>query len=223
MKTTQYKILTLAVLTALLSACGGGGGGSGSDIRPNYNGGGNNNNAGNTGNTSRPVSGSWQSAAANDKAEALSGDGAYVGIVDSGVNPDGAGLRHRNSRISKKVIDVDTNNLVDSTDANGHGTKMSEIILDTAPLTAINSGVNSPSSVYSSTGLVNLLLAMEQGTKIDVLNNSYGGDVSSNNITTEYGKDYERLKDSHLLPLYREFVNRDVLCSKPLAMKTKTS
>ena len=222
MKTTQYKILTLAVLTALLSACGGGGGGSGSDIRPDYNGGGNNNNnAGNTGNTSRPVSSSWQSAAANDKAEALSGDGAYVGIVDSGVNPDGAGLRHRNSRISKKVIDVDTNNLVDSTDAHGHGTKMSEIILDTAPLAAINSGVNSPSSVYSSTGLVNLLLAMEQGTKIDVLNNSYGDNVSSNNITTEYGKDYERLKDSYLLPLYREFVNRDVLVLKAVGNEDK--
>lgn len=218
MKHTPIKALTLAVLTALLSACGGGGGGSGSDIRPDYNGGGNN---GNAGNNNRPVSDTWQRAAAADKAEALSGDGAYIGLVDTGIKTDGTGLRDRNSRISKQVIDVDTNDLVASNDTVGHGTKMSEIILDTAPQAAINSGVNSPNSVYSSTGLYNLLLAMEQGAKVNILNNSYGGDVSSNNITVEYGKDYEKLKDSYLLPLYREFVNRGTLVLKATGNEDK--
>ena len=218
MKHTPIKALTLAVLTALLSACGGGGGGSGSDIRPDYNGGGNN---GNAGNNNRPVSETWQRAAAADKAEALSGDGAYIGLVDTGIKTDGTGLRDRNSRISKQVIDVDTNDLVASNDTVGHGTKMSEIILDTAPQAAINSGVNSPNSVYSSTGLYNLLLAMEQGAKVNILNNSYGGDVSSNNITVEYGKDYEKLKDSYLLPLYREFVNRGTLVLKATGNEDK--
>ena len=218
MKHTPIKALTLAVLTALLSACGGGGGGSGSDIRPDYNGGGNN---GNAGNNNRPVSDTWQRAAAADKAEALSGDGAYIGLVDTGIKTDGTGLRDRNSRISKQVIDVDTNDLVASNDTVGHGTKMSEIILDTAPQAAINSGVNSPNSVYSSTCLYNLLLAMEQGAKVKILNNSYGGDVSSNNITVEYGKDYEKLKDSYLLPLYREFVNRGTLVLKATGNEDK--
>ena len=218
MKHTPIKALTLAVLTALLSACGGGGGGSGSDIRPDYNGGGNN---GNAGNNNRPVSDTWQRAAAADKAEALSGDGAYIGLVDTGIKTDGTGLRDRNSRISKQVIDVDTNDLVASNDTVGHGTKMSEIILDTAPQAAINSGVNSPNSVYSSTGLYNLLLAMEQGAKVNILNNSYGNDVSSNNITVEYGKDYEKLKDSYLLPLYREFVNRGTLVLKATGNEDK--
>ena len=218
MKTAQYKILTLAVLTALLSACSGGGGGSGSDIRPDYNGGGN---GGNAGNNNRPVSGTWQAAAAADKAEARSGDGAYVGLVDTGIKTDGIGLRNRNSRISKKVIDVDTNGLVDSNDVTGHGTKMAEIILNAAPQTAINSGVNSPESVYTSTGLYNLLLAMEQGTKVDILNNSYGDNVSSNNITIEYGKNYEKLRSSLLLPLYREFVNRGTLVLKATGNEDK--
>ncbi len=218
MKTAQYKILTLAVLTALLSACSGGGGGSGSDIRPDYNGG---SNGGNAGNNNRPVSGTWQTAAVNDKAEALSGDGAYIGLVDTGIKTDGVGLRNRNSRISKKVIDVDTNDLVDSNDVTGHGTKMTEIILNAAPQTAINSGVNSPESVYTSTGLYNLLLAMEQGTKVDILNNSYGDNVSSNNVTIEYGKNYEKLRSSLLLPLYREFVNRGTLVLKATGNEDK--
>ena len=219
MKSAPFKTITLAVLAALLSACGGGGGGSGSDIRPDYNGGGNSNN--HAGNNNRPVSGTWQAAAAADKAEALSGDGAYVGLVDTGIKTDGVGLRNRNSRISKKVIDVDTNDLVDSNDVTGHGTKMTEIILNAAPQTAINSGVNSPESVYTSTGLYNLLLAMEQGTKVDILNNSYGDNVSSNNITIEYGKNYEKLNNSLLLPLYREFVNRGTLVLKATGNEDK--
>ena len=218
MKSAPFKTITLAVFAALLSACGGGGGGSGSDIRPDYNGG---SNGGNAGNNNRPVSGTWQAAAAADKAEALSGDGAYVGLVDTGIKTDGVGLRNRNSRISKKVIDVDTNDLVDSNDVTGHGTKMTEIILNAAPQTAINSGVNSPESVYTSTGLYNLLLAMEQGTKVDILNNSYGDNVSSNNITIEYGKNYEKLNNSLLLPLYREFVNRGTLVLKATGNEDK--
>ena len=126
MKSAPFKTITLAVLAALLSACGGGGGGSGSDIRPDYNGGGNGNN--HAGNGNRPISGTWQAAAANDKAEALSGDGAYIGIVDTGIKTDGIGLRNRNARISKKVIAVYDNELVDSNDTIGHGTKMTEII-----------------------------------------------------------------------------------------------
>ena len=220
MKSAPFKTITLAVLAALLSACGGGGGGSGSDIRPDYNGGGNGNN--HTGNGSRPISGTWQAAAANDKAEALSGDGAYIGIVDTGIKTDGIGLRNRNARISKKVIAVYDNELVDSNDTIGHGTKMTEIILDHAPQAAINSGVNSPSSVYSSTGLTNLLLAMEQGTKINILNNSYGDDTTSNNVSIEYGKNYEKLSNSYLLPLYREFVNRNVLVLKAAGNEDRT-
>ena len=224
MQNKQLKLISTSVLTALLSACGGGGGGSGisNGTTPNIN----INTPANNANTTQPIvlsSGTWQTASTEDRNNARTGDGAYIGIVDSGIQTNSLGLQNRNSRISKNVISTN-NTLTPSADLNGHGTRMAEIILDNASNVAINSGVNtslSDGSVEPIRGLSNLLRAMEQGTKVDVLNNSYGDDVTSNDVETEYGKNYTKLKNEVTLPYFREFVNRGVLVIKATGNEDK--
>lgn len=151
------------------------------------------------------------------------GQNVYVGLVDTGIRREAKGLVNRNQNIATKTIDYDNGQnpkLIDTFDNGDHGTGMSEIILDTAPDVAINSGSSNPATdqVYVQTiGLDNLLVAMKLGVKIDILNNSYGGNVQKDDVEEEYGKKYEKLQDyynSIYLARYKIFVENGVLVVK---------
>lgn len=213
----KRKILALAVSAALLSACGSGGGGSGASV-------GSNNNSGvssvrpsfDVSNTTNQT-GTYAEAALADKKAAVSGEGAYIGLIDTGIKRDAKGLVNRNNRISSKVIDYKINardQLVNSIDTDGHGTRMVEIMVDTANKVVVNSGVNSVGDVSAGYGAFNLLRAMDLGVKVDVLNNSYGFDVNSDNPQTEYGRNYHKIKNDGLAEYYKAFINRNTLVVK---------
>lgn len=242
----KMKSISLIVLSALLSACGGGGGGSGSngsglDIgshnQPNlieknnqnrreeinnstnstnndFNNQSNNssssqsenNNADSknsssvkvypTNNTQTVSQADWTyKQLSKTDLENAKGEGVYVGLVDTGLNREAKGLVNRNENITKKSIDFKTKKLVDSYDISEHGTGITEIILDTAPKVAINSGYSNPNRDHiSSVGLDNLLAATKTGAKVNIINNSYGSPVLSDDWETVYGKNYEHLK-----------------------------
>ncbi|WP_126497631.1 hypothetical protein [[Haemophilus] ducreyi] len=122
----QYKIITLATTTALLSACGGSSGGD--DVTHSQN--------------IAYGHGRYKDAAEQDKAEAK-GQGVYVGLVDTGIRRNAKGLINRNRNISRKVLSLDGKSKEDSKDEHGHGTFMTEVILDIAPNASINSAMNS--------------------------------------------------------------------------------
>lgn len=240
----QLKHLSVLVSIALLSACGSGGAGSGVGDGTGSGGGGTgsgNNSGSHTApqvfdydryiNTHEPYKavntaalgkGDYHQAAAQDKAVAMSGEGVYIGLVDTGLSLSAEGIKKRTDNISKKVLDSKQNRrLVNSTDTQGHGTSMAEIILDTAPAVAINSGINSGQSVSAYVGTNNLLRAMEAGTKVDILNNSYGHDVVFDNPIQEYGRNYQYIKADPTNLNYVEFVKRGTLVLKATGNEDK--
>ena len=147
------------------------------------------------------------------------GEGVYVAVVDTGIERNGVGLINRNQNISKKSMSINDGKLETTHDTlrtGGHGTAVTEVLLDTAPDAAVNSMVNSPAGqgTFSIAGLKNLLAALDTGAKADIVNNSSGLPVGSDDAVTEYGKDYKTLKEQPLLPYYRALVKRGVLVLK---------
>lgn len=191
----QYKIITLATTTALISACGGSSGGD--DVTHSQN-------------IARGYS-RYKAASVQDK-ERAQGQGVYVGLVDTGIDLNSKGLANRKHNISKYVIKDNTKEI--SRDDHGHGTLMVELILETAPSASINSAINSgKDGVYSISGLTNLLRANQVGVKVDIVNNSYGVDVKSNEPSEVYGTapDYTKIRNHDEIKLFKEFIDRGAL------------
>lgn len=229
----KMKAVSAMVLTALLSACGSGGSAGLDTSLPNSSGSqnlGNGNNHANTNhsesntNAQTTTSDNWTFKQLSDAdLKAATGEGVYVGIVDTGIRREARGLVNRNKNIAKKVIDENGKKLVDTFAIGDHGTIMTEVILDVAPDAAINSGTSNYNNgittdvkVNAYSGLRNLLVAMQSGAKVDILNNSYGAYVNSDDWKKEYGNRYEKLKfDSMItdvyIPFFKIFIDKGTL------------
>lgn len=229
----KMKAVSAMVLTALLSACGSGGSTGLDTSLPNSSGSqnlGNGNNHANTNhsesntNAQTTTSDNWTFKQLSDAdLKTATGKGVYVAVVDTGIERNGVGLINRNQNISKKSMSINDGKLETTHDTlrtGGHGTAMAEALLDIAPDTAINSMVNSGSGggVYSISGLINLIAALNSGAKADIVNNEYATVNVSKNITIDemYGKNLSKIKnDTQLIPLYRELVKRGLFLIKP--------
>ena len=207
------------------SALGGNGGASNSGNGANL--GNNNSNSDSASVKIKPVanvqaatSDNWTFKQLSDAdLKTATGKGVYVAVIDTGLERNGVGLINRNQNISKKSMSINDGKLETTHDTlrtGGHGTAVTEVLLDTAPDAAVNSMVNSPAGqgTFSIAGLKNLLAALDTGAKADIVNNSSGLPVGSDDAVTEYGKDYKTLKEQPLLPYYRALVKRGVLVLK---------
>ena len=151
------------------------------------------------------------------------GQNVYVGLVDTGIRREAKGLVNRNQNIATKIIDDDGKKLIDTFAVGEHGTMMTEVILDVAPNAIINSGTSNYNNgittnvgVLVNSGLRNLWVAMQLGAKVDILSNSHGAYVNSDDWKEEYGEHYEKLKSDSMImntyiPFFKKFIDKGTL------------
>lgn len=179
--TNKKTIISLAISSVFLAACGGGNGGSSPSIDST-----------NTNNQSRTISsssGSVKSAQKTskyvqnsniDKNYAKSGSEATVQLVDTGVDVNKKTLKDKN--ISRNMVLTDTNSkfTIEQTkemSSTYHGSNIAETIVNTAPEVTIDvvgftqtSGLRAIAQASSAT---------YEHNKADIINNSYGSAVVS--------------------------------------------
>lgn len=171
----------MAVSSIFLSACASGGSGSPSSAdsyQANVYG-------GNT-NISRPVQdpSELKRSAQKDKNDAMSGKGAHVMLVDTGVDTTKATLRDKN--IDSEMIHATGNNTehIATHDTETHGSNMAETITQTAPETHLHVASFDKSNIAQ---ILQAAVTYQQQKHADIINNSY-----SNGNTDDKALDWMR-------------------------------
>lgn len=141
--------------------------------------------------------------AKQDKSDAMSGVGATVMLVDTGVDTTKKTLQDKN--ISKKMLRVERNtvsntNTEETTDKTSHGSNMAETITQTAPKATVEvvgfNGASIQKIIVSSADY-------EKTNKADIINNSY-----TNNNGSQ--RDLDSLK--HLaIPAVKDMIEHGAL------------